>query len=887
MPFPRGWTPGATQSVSVAELLWPRATTAKAQRAPGVLALALMLASGFAGLGYQIVWTQQCTLWLGHESAAVLAVVTAFFGGLALGALALGPRIDRSARPERWYAACEATIAVWSLALALLLAPVSQGLLALTGAAPTPLWQGLVAFAGTFFVLLPATAAMGATLPAMQRITQRWAAEGVARLYAANTLGAVLGVLATAFWLIPAVGLARTAAVCAGLNALCALTALRWANPGALPQPVAQAPRQDSLMVLAATGLLGIAYEVLVVRVLSQVAEDTVYTFALLLALYLVGSAAGASAYARWGAHAADLPLLRRRLLGLQGASCLLGALSLWGAEAVKQWLRSSLGSSMASALAAEATLALLAFGAPTVVMGALFCHLSRQAQAAGHSLGKVLGINTLGAAAAPLLFGVLLVPVFGAKASLLLAVAGYLVLMGLRGGATPWFWGPAGAVLALAAWAPPLAFIDVPEGGRVLSYAEGAMAAVSVVEDGDGVARLRINNRQQEGSSATVLADARQALLPMLLHPAPRQALFLGLGTGITAASAAADPSLQVDAVELLPEVIAASAHFKHALPNGENGQPLILQAADARRFVKTAVKRYDVIVADNFHPARSGSGALYTVEHFAAIRNRLAPQGLFCQWLPLHQLDLPTLRSIVQSFVAVYPEALAMLATNSLETPVLGLVARADGGTMALSALRQRLAQARWPQPLADYGIHDELALLGGVVAGPQALARFAGSAALNTDDHPVVAYRAPRVTYAPDSLPRDRLMALLAELHVDPAEVMNGPTHGLEHQRLAAYWAARNRFIEAGLHVRPVADPQRMLAQVRGPLLEVLRTSADFRPAYDPLLRLAKALARTDPGQARSLLAELVALQPARPEAAQALEQLGRLQTVTVLP
>ena len=67
--------------------------------------LGLMVASGFAGLGYQIVWTQQSSVWLGHESAAVLAVVAAFFGGLAAGALALGPCIERSAQPVRWYAA--------------------------------------------------------------------------------------------------------------------------------------------------------------------------------------------------------------------------------------------------------------------------------------------------------------------------------------------------------------------------------------------------------------------------------------------------------------------------------------------------------------------------------------------------------------------------------------------------------------------------------------------------------------------------------------------------------------------------------------------------------------------------------------------------------------
>ena len=69
-----------------------------------------MTASGFAGLGYQIVWTQQCALWLGHEAAAVLAVVTAFFGGLAVGAYTLGARVAASVRPARWYAACEVTI---------------------------------------------------------------------------------------------------------------------------------------------------------------------------------------------------------------------------------------------------------------------------------------------------------------------------------------------------------------------------------------------------------------------------------------------------------------------------------------------------------------------------------------------------------------------------------------------------------------------------------------------------------------------------------------------------------------------------------------------------------------------------------------------------------
>jgi len=436
----------------------------------------------------------------------------------------------------------------------------------------------------------------------------------------------------------------------------------------------------------------------------------------------------------------------------------------------------------------------------------------------------------------------------------------------------------PLAAALAMAVWAPSLAFIDVPEGGHVVSYQEGVMAAVSVVEDADGVARLRIDNRQQEGSSATLLVDARQALLPLLLHPAPQRALFLGLGTGMTASSATEDPTLQVDAVELLPEVISASHHFTRMFGDGAPNPRLHLTASDARRYVRAASQRYDVIVSDNFHPARSGSGSLYTVEHFQAVRARLADDGVFCQWLPLHQLDLQTLRSIVRSFLTVYPGGTAILASNSLQTPVLGLVGRADESRVSVASVRDRLARAAWPRPLAEFGIDDEFALLGSFVAGPKALARFAGSADANTDDHPVVAYRAPRVTYAPDSLPRDRLIALLHELSIDPAELIDTSADAPSAHRLAAYWAARDRFIDVGRNVRASTNARDMLSQVREPLLSVLRLSPDFRPAYDPLLRMAATLARSDAPAARSLLTELAQAQPARPDAALALRRLA---------
>lgn len=850
-------------------------------------ALLLMMASGFAGLSYQVVWTQQCALWLGHESAGVLAVVAAFFGGLALGALWLGPRIERSTKPLRWYAACEIAIALWGLVLMLAMSPASEALLMLTGVQPSPAWQWSVAFIGTFCLLLPATAAMGATLPAMERITAQVQAQGrsLGALYASNTMGAVIGVLGTTFWLVPTFGLNRTAGLCIVLNLGCAVIALRAFSPQVepLPQPATRtgplAPEQRAVLIrLAITGLLGIGYEVLVVRVVSQVAEDTVYTFAMLLAVYLVGTALGAAAFERWLRHRVDPAAWTDRLLQHLALACLLGTASLWGAEQVRQSLIDATGASMASAVGAEAALAVLAFALPTFFMGALFSQLCARASQAGLGFGHALGINTLGAALAPPLFGIVMTPWLGPKTALLIISAGYLALSSRRAWLAPWVLAPAGLAMALALWAPALTFVTVPEGGHVVSYQEGTMAAVSVVEDVDGVARLRINNRQQEGSTSTRLVDARQALLPLLMHPSPRRALFLGLGTGVTSGSAAEDPSLQVDAVELLPEVIEASQHFRRVFDDPRPNPRLHIMAADARRYVRASQAHYDVIVSDNFQPARSGSGALYTTEHFSAVRDRLNADGLFCQWLPLHQLDLATLRSIAKSFVTVYPGAFAILASNSLETPVIGLIARRDGGHFDPAALRQRLSQAAWPTPPKAFGLEDEFALLGSVIAGPKALSRLAEHALANTDDLPVVSYRAPRITYAPNSLPRDRLIALLDEVSVTPSELL-APSQAESPwaRRLAAYWSARRAFIEAGRDVQPSIDVQAMLAQVGQPLLAVLRTSPDFRPAYDPLWRMASALGRDDPMSARALLQELVRLQPARPEAQTALRQL----------
>lgn len=835
-----------------------------------------MLLSGFAGLAYQIVWTQQLGVWLGHEIAAALAVVAAFFAGLALGAWTLGRVAATHARPGRFYAQLELLIAVWALLLIALLPQFGGGLTRLIGAEPSTAWHWLIAFLGPLLLLLPATTAMGATFPALQKLLGALPQQGYAigGLYAANTAGAVVGVLAAAFLLAPTLGFKATAAIAVTLNVACALIAWRWCAAPSLAPATRSVPAlhrvRAPLLRLALTGLMGIGYEVLIVRVASQIAENTVYTYALLLAVYLLGTAMGAALYQRLLANRADRVRLRSILLALTVLAVLAGGGAMHFGPALKPLIAALLGGHFEAALGAEAALAMLAFLLPTLAMGALFSHLCVEARDSGWTLGEALAINTLGAALAAPLVAVMLLPVLGVTGLIALIAFGYLALLRLAHLRAPTVLLSVLALLGWIAWRPSLTAIDIPPGGQVLSHRDGVMAAVSVIEDAGGERRLHINNQVQEGSSATRLSDARMAWLPLLLHPAPTAVLFLGVGTGITSASAAADARLRVDAVELLPEVIDATTAFVPA----EARRPRYI-VGDARRQVRASTARYDVVIADLFHPARSGSGALFTVEHFAAVRERLADRGMFCQWLPLHQLDLDSLRSIVAAFQQVYPDASAVLATGSLDTPVIGLIGRRDAAGLDHSALDVRYAAASAGGAIRDLQFEDALVAPGAIVADSVSLRAFASGAAPNRDDHPVLAYRAPRLAYAPDSRPRQRLATLLDLWNAEPGSVFTSADSERD-RRIAAYWQARKAFLLAGMRVQPQADPRQMLAQVADPLLAVLRISPDFRPAYDPLYRIALAVAPQAPDEARAVFDALARVQPERPEAIAALRR-----------
>ena len=833
----------------------------------------LFLLSGFCGVGYQLIWTKQFTAGLGHEMPALLAVMSAFFAGLALGAWKLDRAIARSDNPQRTYALLEFVIGGWALVSAWLVPVVADLCLRGIGVKSSSIWQGMVAFVFPFLALLPSTMAMGATLPAMER----WLAPFVGdrrclgRVYALNTAGAVAGALGCAFLLMPAFGFRGSLIALAAVNLLCGMLALLLQTEGGSGWKPDR-DRQDACptLPLFITGLLGIGLEVVGVRALSQVLENTLYTFAVTLAVFLAGTAAGAAIYQARLRGRSFAPLLSGLLAAL-AASTLVSALLLLLTPSLYEQLRSGLGDTLPAIALAETLIAALVFALPTMLMGATFSHLVQSARGPDGGIGRAAAWNTLGGAFSGVLFVGVLIPLVGTKGAFLLLAAGY-ALLALRSTAgvvarRP-LWMAGAIIIALEAVLLPLdlRLIRLPAGAALKDYREGVMASVAVIGTPDGHRALRVNNRYQMGGTAAVLAERRQAHLPLLLHPSPQRALFLGPGTGITLGAASLHDGLQSEGVELLPEVVALMKNFEpeNEGPFPKPGVEVII--ADARRILRVANKRYDVIVADLFHPALDGAGFLYTREHFEAARARLRPGGLFCQWLPLHQLDDLSLRVIVRTFLATFPESRAFLLHFNVDIPVLGLVGTTERLRLPVDCLERRSGTTEFQQRMKAAGFDRTINLLGCLAAGPDGLAAFAANAPVATDNFPLVSFTAPRVSARSAISGGALLMRFLERSRAVPGDILEPSSSDATRvfaSNLADYFAARDLYLR-GL----IEEGQGRLQPAIDLYLEGARRSLFFTPAYARCVGIVQMVAVTDRVAAKQLFDRLEQAQPAQP-------------------
>jgi len=815
---------------------------------------------------------------LGHEMPAVLAIVCAFMIGMALGASILDRFIRRSPRAGRWLAGFELTIGIWAVLVSIFIPHINETALHLIGLAPTALKHWSIAFVIPALTLLPATMAIGATLPAMEKFLSVTAPqnESIGSLYAANTFGAVAGTLFAPYVLMPTLGLSKSCWVLAAINALVGVSAFLLSRSSSLRETARPLAGVTDLhisaphlrLTLFITGLLGIGYEVVGVRVLSQVLKNTVFTYAAVLAVFLVGTAAGAAAYHHWWRHKEPRRLLTT-LLCSTALACFVGMLLMTRTPAFYLFAR-QLGDSRTAVLLAELLTAAAAFALPTFCMGATFSHLAQLTRAARGHIGTAVALNTIGAALAPVVCGVVLIPFIGTKWTLVLIGASYALLLPARPNlkiAVPCFLACASALFT------NLGIISVPPGGKVFDYREGVMASVSVIDE-ENNRTLRVDNSFQMGGTGSADAEYRHTHIPLLLHPAPRHALFLGLGTGITFGAASVHPNLEADGVELLPEVVQAMHFFAPQNFAPAQQSNLKLHTADARRFVETSRETYDVIVADLFHPYRDGAGALYTREHFAAIRRRLAPDGIFCQWLPLFQLDAPTLRVIAQTFLNEFPKGEAWLLRFNVDVPVVAFIGGITDQPWRTNLVEERLNDPRLAAELKRLTLADSLRLHGHLLAEAEDLRAFAGDAPLNTDDNQRVTLMASRLPYQSEAKRYESLLALLAVAKLEHATArhLSSPADAAFAQRLSRYFTARNVYLHGLVH-----DAENRRSAAVNAYLESARLSPDFTSGYAQCLTIANVLTASEPTRARQILEQLIDAQPERPVARQMLQRL----------
>jgi spermidine synthase len=878
--------------------------------------------AGAAGLAYETLWTRLLGLALGHEQLGVLAVLAGFFAGMALGAWLTHTRADTLRRPALVFAGLQLAAAGFAIVSPWLLTRFGAWLPGVLGVAPAP--GGSLLAAG--LILLPATAALGGSLPMLVAARRKLApddARGLARLYTWDTLGATLGVLVTIHLLLPRLGFVLAAVVCAALGLAAAGAAWLAAARSDEDQPAptlehpaitARDDPDDGLLrerwilyvAIALTGLLGLGLEVVGVRVLAQVFSGTIYSFADLLAVWLLGTAIGAGLHAR----------LSRRALGRRPATVLVGlawllavtvACSAMVARAAPDLLDSlaPIGSAWPRLQAAELLVAAMVLGPATVLMGACFAHLLALIAAPGvdgvaspRAIGGALAINGLAAAVAPFLFGLVVLGAMSYAETWSLIAWGYLLL------AIALAWlrrfparqlalvSVAGGIVVLGAGAAAGSLVlveDEGEGWTVLVRVEGPLGVVGVSETtappgspARPLRRLRIDRHFRMGGALSI-GERRMGHVPMILAGGDADAvLFLGLGTGATAGTALAYPVESVTAVELVPEVIAMLPYFEAVNAGlGEDPRARILPA-DARRFLRADDGRYAVIVADLFHPARDGAGSLYAREHFVAAREHLEPNGMLVQWLPLYQLDRATVGMIVATFTSVFDEAHAILALYNAETPALGLLGATQPITIPLAQLEQTLAATERAAVYGELALADPRDLLAGYLLDRAGLLALAGDAPLNDDLHPRVDLWAPKA--AVHALTGASNLELLLDMRRPwPETLVSDP----DARRRAAYRAASEGFAEALEHYLrgEIAMRRRLAAGLSMWAPEVVdhHLAAYLRePEFLPARPRLYAAAEADPALAERILPAMLERTPDEPRVHRAwLAHLARLQ------
>jgi len=688
----------------------------------------LFFFSGATGLVYELLWVRILYQAFGSTIQSITTVVAAYMGGLGLGAWLLGRKADRHARPAALYGWLEIAIGAFGLASPFVLSLAHRvyigaaGALALGGAASVALRFGLAAL-----VLLVPTTLMGGTLPALTKgfmgVERDRLQTSLGRLYALNTLGAVVGTALAGFFLIERVGIRPSLYGTAALNLALGAAALALARP-LEPSPAAPSStarpsdltRRVALALLAVTAFASLLDEIAWTRVLVMVVGGSTYAFTLVLLVFLLGIGLGSAFVARRSPGrpppVADAALAQ----GITGAGAALllaffGALPLY---VIRVFGHPGFGATERLALLGLAVGAVVLI--PAVGMGLSFPLIADLAAprdaARGADVGVAYALNTLGSIVGAVLTGFVLVVTFGTETTLRLGlvinglaalVLAALAARGVAEGSAEHralrlrvlVAGGLGSIALGAAFGAPgwgSRLIDLGptiyardpmgpaarqaflahRGARQLAFREGWNATVSVWEGLSG-RTLRVNGKVDASDQGDMDTQIMLGLAPAAARPEATSALVIGFGSGVTTRVLADVPGMRrVRVVEIEPAVLSVRGLFAR-VNDSVLARPIVSAVTDdARSALQLRRDQFDLIVSEPSNPWVAGVATLYTPEFFQIVRSRLADGGVFSQWVQLYQLPLPVVAGIVRNVRAVFPHV-EVWFSSSLDLMIL----------------------------------------------------------------------------------------------------------------------------------------------------------------------------------------------------------------------
>ncbi|HEX7899759.1 MAG TPA: fused MFS/spermidine synthase [Planctomycetota bacterium] len=704
--------------------------------------------SGAAGLLYEVAWIRQAGTVIGNTTYAVGTVVGVYMAGLALGAWIGGRLADRrgGASLLRLYGALEAGVAISALLVGPVFGlsePLFRGLWRALGES-SPLYLALrVLLVG--LALAAPTTLMGATLPVLAKFfstSSATAPREAGRIYAVNTLGGVLGTLAAGFWLVPALGLRATSFLAAALNVAIGVASVAMARGkggDVLPSlPEGAPPRRSALVVAALSGFAALVLEVAWTRSLTIAMGSTVHAFTIILAAFILGLALG-SALSAW---------IRVPLAALQAGIGVAAVLLIPFLGDLPLSFAPRMGE---DPLARQAGLAAIFVLGPSILMGAVFPRVIELAggDAVGRSVAAVYTANTLGCIAGSLAGSFLLVPLLGVSNAIKAAAT---ISLALAAALLPRRWIAAPVVAVLLAWAVvPRWNTKVLASGAFLygsadergaraqeldlrSYLErdtellaehwDAYGLVTVHRQRSGILTMRVNGK---ADASTGPGDRPNMLftghLPLLHHPAPKRALLLGLGGGITLEAMRRHPLERIDCVEISPAVVRGAEQFKEAVESLKDPR-VRLVVGDGRSLIAFGTEPLDVIVSQPSNLWVSGMAGLFTRDFFRQAAARLGENGVFGQWIHAYRLAPDDFKLVLRTFFDVFPRGSLWEVFPGSDYILIG------GGTSMRDS--------------------DLFRAPGHRICDAEGARRIAGPGGTLTDDRCAIEYTAPRALY-----------------------------------------------------------------------------------------------------------------------------------------